>query len=210
MPIDYEDSRYDITPTTKQAKVTKASSGRSKKGPSLERRTLEALELMHQLGFKVLIPTNAEDAKKHEESAAKLGFVDAVKPKAKVSKKSSKIIFTLYSQHSVGGRVFGPGAVELDSTETDLHRTLLQQDQICVRSHNDGIRPTGDQFDFTPVGGSYLITKKTSREGTNYRKKLVQDSSLSEMVAFSEAAVTAGAIDAAGYNSNSVNTQGGF
>jgi len=191
MSIDYNDPKFDdLQNKPKLRKATKPSDRKDIKPPSLE----EALQLLKSLGFSVVIPGTSEDIQRHEESVEKLGFIGEKKPVRE--RRLHKLIFTLVTSHCISGQVYGPGRVELDLDQTDLQRTLLQQDQSCTRGHMDTVH-------YAPVGQCYLITPGNGKDQHNkFRKRAIPEHLFSEALLQLDAAVSTSRYDVAGYQPN--------
>ena len=113
--------------------------------------TLEdAISLLQQAGFTVAPPELETIAAQHSDAPEALGFVSAQQKPVRESVST----ITLTFQHSVNGRVFGPGKVQVKSKKL-LHH-LLSQDARATAQENS-------VFDPTPK--SYLIVQRRTAGG---------------------------------------------
>lgn len=119
--------------------------------------TLEdAVSLLQQAGFAITPPDLRHDASKRSDAPQALGFThaqEAVKP-TKLRRDRQIHTINLTFHHSVNGRDFGPGKVEVHSPELLSH--LLSQDARAIAQENA-------VFDPTPK--SYLIVQKRTPSG---------------------------------------------
>ena len=189
MTIDYESPLPTGNRLIGKSKPTIQGRRRHRdKQPSLE----EALELLQSLGFSVVVPTAASDKAMQQDSRAALGFTDV----AEVVAIPSGLILHGYLNacHIVAGTSYGPGKFSLPGNQTDLYRSLLQADQACTKGHMDTTQ-------YNTVSRCFIIKPGDGRDKYHkYAKLEVSEAVFNSNQFIDNVSVTAGAIDAAGYN----------
>ena len=155
MPINYDEPLFVTTGIIKRGRVKTTEKPKQHK-VSLE----QALETLKALGFSVVIPTSDEDKVKQDQSLSKLGFVDRDNKPQRKARKPTTLKGYLHACHRVGSASYGPGEIELSVNDQDLFRTLLQQDQACVRAHMDTTQ-------YNSLSRCYLIQPGRSADTKN-------------------------------------------
>lgn len=190
MPIDYENELQVLQPK-RRGRVPKPKS--SKKTVTLE----EAIKTLQDLGFDVSIPSTEQDRHRQKSSLAALGFESASRGVESKPSGPTRLTGTLITSHSIGGNTYGPGLLDLPVEQEDLFRTLLQQDQSCVRAHMDTV-------DYIRNSRCYLIQPGRSEDKKNKFSKVEVSEAVFNSDAFlGNTGIVAGAMDVAGtYSSN--------
>ena len=148
MAIDYDKPVPDKKP--KRARAAKEKP---------HKITIEELfKTAKDLGFSISIPTSAEDEYKQEAALVKLGFSDT--RAAKPIRKANTLRGYLHASHRVGTECYGPGELELPESESDLFRSLLHQDQLCIRSQMDTTQ-------YTNTSRCFFVQPGRSSDGKN-------------------------------------------
>jgi len=185
MPIDYNE------PLIIESKAKKRNKNPTAK--DLEK----ALATLKALGFSINIPTSEEDINRQQASLDKLGF-SSTGPlsSSKQEKHPTTLVARLCSSHCIAGTIYGPGDITLPYEEATLFQSLLQADQAAIRA-------TRDTVDYNPVARCFLIKPGNGKDTHNkYTKRAVSEAEFSaglDVNGNSEATITAGAYDIAGY-----------
>jgi hypothetical protein len=116
--------------------------------------TLEqAISLLQEAGFTIEAPPLEALATKRSDAPAALGFTDAALH-THPAKPHNISTITLTFAHSVNGRIFGPGKVQVKSPAL-LHHLLSQDTRAIAQEHAV----------FDPTQRSYLIVQRKTPAG---------------------------------------------
>jgi len=162
--------------------------GRPKKTPppSLDKH----LAALRALGVTIEAPLSekAERLKKVAEIFLGMRAENEVEPQAP-TKSPGTLEGTLRFQHSIAGRVFGPGPLTLDASESDLFRSLLQADQQAQEAIKD---TTEYQYD----SRCYIIQQVRGEAGRRFRKVEVSEATFNSGAFYSLPSLTVSMRDA--------------
>ncbi len=184
---------------TPRAKVTKEPKIPRAITPSQADIIAQAVEVLQSLGFKIEVPSTSEDAAKRESSLQALGFTTT-----QVVTTPKELRATLYTRHIVGGEAYGPGEVILTSEQSDLYRSLLDQDRRCAMAHRD-------TTDYVHDSQCYIITKRQGADQrSGYSKSPVSEEVLKSNAYLNHVSVSVGKQDIAGYNPSGGNNNSSF
>lgn len=165
-----------VGPNPEEVKETKRLENEQKEA-SLD-AIAKAVQTLRELGFKVEVPSSEEEKTKHQESLVKLGLAQPKENKAKPKTKSSAYLTgVLRFRHNIGNQSFGPGEFKLKSDQTDLYRSLLQQDQAATL----GLQ---DSKEYIPEPKCYIIASGENHGRPNQFSKVEVSSGFMNSAAF--------------------------
>lgn len=160
----------------------------------------KAIALLQSVGMQVTPITNEEFESKQQDSLTKLGVRKTKKDIFKQQPKDPEFLVTfLHATHSIGNETYGPGEVRIPFSQDGLFRTLVHQDRLAIQARMD-------TKEYNPISNTFIIEEgRNSQSLCKYLKRPVTQSQFDSGIDTMAPAISAGAMDVAGYNPTFLN-----